>query len=361
MPISSKRIWSADPSCPEERGGWRTGRPYAACRIPGIVRSARGTLLLYCEARDTLSDWARIDLLLFRSEDGGETFSDPVVLASGDDRHPTVNNPVLIAAGSGELFLLFCRDYSVDGGDVFLRRSRDDGKTWSDPVDLMDRTRPELHNAFAFGPGHGIETADGTLLSPVWFVPKSAGSELRSHHPAAVSSFRSEDGGESWSLGEILPASEGCPDPNETAAARTSDGGVYFNVRLTGAGVRGASWSKDGQSGFSPLVPVPEMPDPTCMGSAANAEWRGVPLILAVNCDSTSERKNLTLRASSDDGKTWPRSLVIDPGDAGYSDLCVIPGEDPTVSVLYEKRWGTELWFAKIPLGELWSKNAERL
>ena len=355
MPISSKRVWSADPSFSEEirSGGWSVSRPYAACRIPGLVRSACGTLLLYCEARDSLSDWARIDLLLFRSEDGGETFSDPFVLASGDARHPTVNNPVMIAGESGELFFLFCRDYSVDSGGVFLRKSGDDGKTWSDPVDLTECTCPQLHNAFAFGPGHGIETADGALLSPVWFVPKSAGEDPRSHHPAVASSFRSEDGGESWSLGEILPATEGCPDPNETAAARTSDGGVYFNVRLTGAGVRAASRSKNGRDGFTPLEPVPEQPDPTCMGSVVNAEWQGRPVILAVNCDSRTERVNLTLRASPDDGKSWPRSLVIDPGDAGYSDLCMIPGEDPTVCVLYEKRWGTELFFARLPLSEL--------
>ena len=45
--------------------------------------------------------------------------------------------------------------------------------------------------------------------------------------------------------------------------------------------------------------------------------------------------------------------LVIDPGEAGYSDICVIPGEDPQVCVLYEKRWGTEVCFARFPLSDL--------
>lgn len=334
-------------------GGWSTPRPYAACRIPGIVRTAAGTLLLYCEARDTLSDWARIDLLLFRSEDGGETFSGPMVLAAGDEAHSTVNNPVMIAAGNGDLHFLYCRDYTVEGGDAYVRHSRDDGRTWTDPENVMAATRPEEHNAFAFGPGHGLETAEGLLLSPVWYVPKSAGSEIRSHHPAAVSSFYSKDGGASWTLGEVIPAAEGCPDPNETAAARTSDGGVYFNVRLTGAGYRGATWSRNGTDGFSSLVPVRDMPDPTCMGSVVNAEWKGQPAILAVNCSSVTERRNLTVRASLDDGRSFGRSLVVDPGEAGYSDLCVIPGDDPTVCVLYEKRWGTELCLARFPLSDL--------
>ena len=354
MSIFRKSLWKAGAD-PDKAGcaGWRTPHSYEACRIPGLVRSARGTLLLYCEARDTLSDWARIDLLLFRSEDGGETFSGPVILASGDREHPTVNNPVMIAAGDGGLHFLFCRDYSVDGGDVFARHSADDGLSWSDPEDLMDRTRPEEHNAFAFGPGHGLETAEGVLLSPVWFVPVSAGAEPRSHHPAVVSSFYSRDGGASWSLGEVIPPAADCPDPNETAAARTSDGGVYFNVRLTGAGYRGAVWSRNGTDNFSALKPVREIPDPTCMGSVVNADWRGRPVILAVNCNSVSERRNLTVRASLDDGKNWAHSLVIDEGDAGYADICVIPGEDPAVCVLYEKRFGTEVCFARFSLGEL--------
>ncbi len=331
----------------------QTDGRYRAYRIPGLVRTAKGTLLAYCEARDEMSDWARIDLLLFRSEDGGQTFSESLALASGTQEHPTVNNPVMIAAENGDLFFLYCRDYSVDGGDVFLRRSFDDGKNWTEPEDLMASTRPEEHNAFAFGPGHGIETEKGVLLSPVWFVPKSAGTDVRSHHPAVVSSFYSSDGGVTWSLGEVLGASPGCPDPNETAAARTSNGGVYFNTRLTGAGYRASSRSRTGTEGFAPFEPVPDMPDPTCMGSVVNAEYRGSPVILAVNCASLTERKNLTLRASFDDGLTWPRSLAVEPGDAGYADLCVIPGEDPTVCVLYEQRFGTVLCFARLPLSDL--------
>ncbi len=350
MSICRKTLWKGE--APTD-GGWNTPRPYAACRIPGIVRTAVGTLLLYCEARDTLSDWARIDLLLFRSEDGGDTFSGPVVLASGDGEHPTVNNPVMIAAESGDLHFLYCRDYTVDGGGAFVRHSSDDGRTWTDPEDVMASTRPEEHNAFAFGPGHGIETAEGLLLSPVWYVPKSAGQELRSHHPAVVSAFCSRDGGKSWFPGDTAYPTEGCPDPNETAAARASDGGVYFSVRLTGAGYRGTFRSPDGAGSFTPLAPEPGMPDPTCMGSLVNAEWKGQPVILAVNCASVTERENLTVRASLDDGKTWSRSLIVDPGDAGYSDLCVIPGEDPAVCVLYEKRWGTELCLARFPLSDL--------
>ena len=332
---------------------WQKDGKHEVCRIPGILRTPAGTILCWGEARDTHSDWARIDLVLFRSEDGGETFSEPLTLAEGDEEHPTANNPVMIASKDGTLFFLYCRDYSVGGGNVFLRRSYDDGRSWTEPEDLMENTRPAEHNAFAFGPGHGIETPDGTLLVPVWFVEKSAGAELRSHHPAVVSSFYSRDGGKSWQLGEVVPATEGCPDPNETAAALLSDGGVYFGVRLTGAGYRAETRSRTGYDGFAPLAPAHALPDPTCMGSVLSARYEGRHVLISVNCASTERRENLTLRASFDDGRTWPRYLIVEPGDAGYSDLCLIPGEDPTICVLYEQRAGEVLRFARVPLSAL--------
>jgi len=47
---------------------------YALYRIPGIVVTAKGTLLAYCEARLTSgSDWDTIDIMLRRSIDGGRT------------------------------------------------------------------------------------------------------------------------------------------------------------------------------------------------------------------------------------------------------------------------------------------------
>src|SRR6476661_4966254 len=44
---------------------------YALYRIPGIVVTAKGTALAYCEARLTsASDWGTIDIMLRRSTDG---------------------------------------------------------------------------------------------------------------------------------------------------------------------------------------------------------------------------------------------------------------------------------------------------
>ena len=47
------------------------------------------------------------------------------------------------------------------------------------------------------------------------------------------------------------------------------------------------------------------------------------------------DRKNVTVKLSLNDGTDWVKSLVIEPGFSGYSDLCVAP--DGTVYCLYER------------------------
>ena len=50
---------------------------YKLYHIPGIVVTAKGTVLAWCEARKKGSDWDAIDVLLRRSSDEGKTWSAP--------------------------------------------------------------------------------------------------------------------------------------------------------------------------------------------------------------------------------------------------------------------------------------------
>ena len=65
---------------------------YSNYRIPSIITAADGTLLAFCEARkDHRGDSGNIDLILKRSTDNGATWSSPqVVWDAGPD---TAGNP----------------------------------------------------------------------------------------------------------------------------------------------------------------------------------------------------------------------------------------------------------------------------
>src|SRR6185437_15578703 len=74
---------------------------YLMYRIPGIVVTKRGTVLVYNEARrNSGNDWATIDIVMRRSTDGGATFSPAQVVAHAPT--PVTRNPVAIERRQGE-------------------------------------------------------------------------------------------------------------------------------------------------------------------------------------------------------------------------------------------------------------------
>jgi len=332
---------------------WRnTADPdYDRRRIPGMLVTSKGTLIFYNEARREMSDWAMMDIICRRSEDHGCTFGEDIFLARGTETHPTVNNPVMMEDRNGRIHLLFCEDYSVAGGRVLRRYSDDDGRSWSDPADITPSTAPEYRNAFALGPGHGIRLRDDTLLVPVWMVPKVHGAPLRAHAPSEISTLYSTDNGESWQLGEILGTTPDIFFPNETVAAELSDGRVYLAIRNQNYR-RAMAVSENGRSGWTDYRPLPELTDPICFGSAAVLRRPEGQILLFGNCACNDARKNVTLRASFDDGQTWPVTIPLDPGHGGYVEVNCDSGAG-LVYVLYEEDAGAALHLVTVSADEI--------
>lgn len=333
---------------------------YSHYRIPGIVVTKQDTVIMYFEARTGLDDWSPMDLLIYRSTDGGNSFDEPIKVVEGVSTGTTVNNPTMIVGNDGTLHLLYCVEYGIctecnaaatsactHGCGVFYTKSTNDGITWSEPVNISDSTAPDVRNVFAIGPGHGICLDDGTLLATVWYVRKDVGAALASHYTSEVCTIYSKDNGNSWQLGEEVPNPDNIYSPNETMLAKTSDGRVMLSIRTHHEGYRAVSWSDTGYSGWSDMKLDTALIDPTCMGSLYGYDVEGYPyMILSSNCNSTSGRRNITLRASLDDGDTWEKELLIDSGLAGYSDIAV--DQNGTIYVLYEVEAGLTVNLARL-------------
>ncbi len=336
------------------------GQKYSNYRIPGIVTTNQDTIIMYYEARMTSSDWAYIDILAFRSTDGGTTWDEPITLAAGADAGLTMNNPIMIVGNDNTLHFLYCVEYGTctscgtsasslctHGAGVFYRKSIDDGITWSEPINISDSTSPDMRNVIATGPGHGIALANGTLVIPVWLVKKEENASLQSHFPSNVTTLYSTDNGVSWQLGEIVPNNSGIPSPNETMAVECSDGSVMLNIRTHYGGYRAVCWSPNGYSDWSSMEYDTTLIDPTCMGSVTKYDIEGDPYtILFTNCESTNSRGNLVLKGSTDNGRTWNIRKVIDAGVAGYSDVTV--DSKGTIYVLYEVNYGETINLARL-------------
>lgn len=318
---------------------------YPVFRIPGIVATPSGTLLSYAEARSTPSDWASIDLVLKRSLDGGKTWGAlQTIVANPQTESATYNNPLMIAERESDtVHFLFCKNYH----EVFYRRSENGGLDWSDPVDItptFERFRvqgqwpqPYPWKVVAVGPGHGIELRNGRLLAPVWLAN---GETDRSHGPSVIATVYSDDKGASWQAGELIYDTTEVKNPNETTAVELDDGSVLLNIR-NNSNRRAIAVSADGAQSWSAPQLDEALIDPKCFGSSARYSFsaEAVPgRMLFINAKDPEHRKNITLKMSEDDGRTWKYERTIQPGQGAYADVAAAP--DKTIHVLYEQGYG---------------------
>ena len=328
---------------------------YKQQHIPGVVVTAKGTVLAWCEARRKGGDWDTIDVLLRRSTDDGKTWSavqkvsdvpgpkakNPVSLrmTNVDPKDVTYNNPVLIADRDGTVHMLFCLEYMR----CFYRRSSDDGVTWSAPVEItaaFEKFRAAYDwKVLATGPDHGIQLKNGRLLVPVWLATGTGGN---AHRPSVAATIFSDDGGKNWSAGEIaVPCTDEWVNPSETLAIELADGRVMLNARSESpANRRLVTIGNDGATGWSKPRFDAALVEPICMAGIVRyslAASGGKNRILFCNPNNLTvakgketpgknrDRKNMTVRVSYDEGQTWAVTKAVEPGWGAYSDIAVTP------------------------------------
>ena len=319
---------------------WRTsvfvGRQegYHTYRIPSLLRTPSGALLAFCEGRkNSGQDNGDIDTLVKRSEDGGRTWG--VARVVWDEGGNTCGNPTAVVdRDTGRIWLFLCHNLAQDDGPsiragksagtrtVWITHSDDDGLTWAPPRDMTREVKPAGLRWDATGPGVGIQLRHGPAAGRLVI-------------PAIGRDIISDDHGRTWRTDGPTP-----PGTSEAQIVELSDGGLLRAARpvsnkglhrfpLTLSGDQGATWS--------PLRYPDELLTPVCQGSLirhcpAGESERGI--LLFSHPGSEKKRERLTVRASYDDGATWPDAWVLHPDRAGYSCLASLDGGD--VGCLFE-------------------------
>jgi sialidase-1 len=297
-----------------------------------------GTVLAFCEGRKAnRADHGDVDLVLKRSNDGGRSWGPlELVYEEGGTAKTTIGNPCpVVDATTRTIWLPFCRDN--DG--VFVTHSSDDGKTWSKAVDITaDVKRPDW-SWYATGPGVGIQLQTGPhrgrLVIPCDHREKINGQDVMFSHV-----FYSDDHGQSWKLGGSVDR-----HTDECQVAELNDGRLMINMRnywgktakvKERGGMRAVAFSTDGGTSWSPLEFHRALVEPICQASLlrVNAQPKGASRLLFSNPASATERRNLTVRLSEDDGRTWAIAKVLHEGPSAYSCLTVLP--DRTIGCLFE-------------------------
>lgn len=332
---------------------------YHTYRIPALVVTGKGALLAFCEGRkNSASDNSDIDMLVRRSEDEGHTWSLPHVV--WDDGENTCGNPcAVVDQNTGVIWLLMTwrrkSDDSAlnqilkdrDSHRVFVTYSENDGCTWAEPRDITEQVKKTSWTWYATGPGVGIQmrvgSYKGRLLIPCNFIDGGKEGLFNSHV------IYSDDRGKSWQLG-------GCTTSdftNECQVVELSDGRLMLNMRNDSKlhpNQRAVSLSGDGGMSWSEVEYDPALIEPICQASLiryASSDARPHRHLLFFSNPATKtedDRRNLTVRLSLDEGKTWPISQTLHTGPSAYSCLAALP--DGSVGCLYEG--GNENRYEKI-------------
>jgi sialidase-1 len=317
---------------------------YHTFRIPAAVTTTRGTVLAFCEGRRSgRGDAGDIDLVLKRSTDGGLTWSP--LQTVWDDGPNTCGNPCpVVDRTMGTVWLLLTwnrgddpeskiiAQESQDTRRVFVSHSTDDGVTWARPQEITGATKLSHWTWYATGPGAGIQIEHGPhrgrLVVPCDHI--EAGTRRYFSHV-----IYSDDHGQHWKLGGSSPL----PQVNECEVAELTGSRLLLNMRnydrrqLT----RQVALSDDGGLTWTDQRHDPALLEPICQASLRRFTWAsdGQPSVLLFSNPASTNRENLTIRASYDEGQSWPVSQVLHPGPAAYSCLVILP--DRHIGCLYER------------------------
>lgn len=303
---------------------------YAGYRIPTLVKAADGAVLAFCEGRrEGFGDTGFIEILVKRSTDNGETWSNNTIVIS-DGVNTFGNANYVTDASSGKIHMI-CNFNSCEINESQILRgegqrrayylySEDGGLTWSEPRDITSEVKKADWGWLAFGPCHGIRLENGRIVFGAnhSYIPENV------YYSYAI---YSDDGCKTFHIGEDV-----ANNTNECAVAELDDGKVYINMRsYEGDARRRRAYSSDGGKSWSGYEKDDALIDSVCQGSVLSIKDKGI--LLACNAAS-KQRENLTIRLSRDNGLTWEESLVVYKGQSAYSDMVQL--DDNTIGCLYE-------------------------
>jgi sialidase-1 len=362
-------------------------------RIPGLATTNKGTLIAVFDARyESARDLqGHMDIGIHRSEDGGNTWK-PLQIAIDmkewgglPQKFNGVSDAcILVDKNSNAIYIAGLWMHGVknaegkwlegltndskdwnhqwktkgsqpgfgvkESSQFMIVKSTDDGKTWSEPVNLTAMGKKEEWWLWAPAPGQGLTMKDGTLVFP---------TQGRDKNGKGFSNLTySKDGGKTWKA--TNPA--GKESTTENMAAELSDGSILLTMRsgankgrMEGNG-RVMAVTKDlGENWTAHPGSRKALIEPGCMASIIRHDYsvKGMKksVLFFSNPDSKTARNRMTIKYSIDDGATWASALLLDEFNSrGYSCLTSIDSE--TIGIFYESSQA-DIAFQAIKLTDL--------
>lgn len=283
---------------------------------------------------------SHIDVYERHSDDNGATWSTHKMVVGTDADHALVGG----GHGFGDVSLVECASgkivaIMVGGPGYFgstpsnpivptIITSTDGGDTWSTPRTLTNElyktTYKEgaVQGSFA-GSGRGLmlqRQKDKQLNGRIMF----AMSHRFANNNVQEYIIYSDDEGNTWKFSTQSAYSGG----DESKLVELADGTVMISVRQ--GGQRGYNKSTDGGVTWGTQAKWADISGCACNGDILYVNKH----VMLHSYPNNGSRKNLTIKASFDDGKSWSNPYVVCAPGASYSTMDVT--KDGDIAIFYE-------------------------
>lgn len=313
---------------------------YHTYRIPAVEAAADGSLVAFAEARkynmaDPGMENNDIDLVMKRSTDNGKTWSAMRIIEDPGEKWSAANPATVVDRSNGRLWLLYLRCKPGRSSET-ARAKTDDIQTLARYSDDHGLTWSQPIDLTAVARDMQDARWRCSVVGPGGPIQTRAGRLMAAVwkvDPAEVLAIFSDDHGKSWQRGQVVPGRVG---GDENQLVELADGRILMDIRQNSGPHRFLAESTDGGKTWSAPRPGVKVAPVACaierytLRSAGDDRDR----ILWTGPKGPG-RTNLVVLISYDEGKTFGNERLLWNRHAAYSDLTIL--KDKTVGVLWER------------------------
>lgn len=323
-------------------------------RIPAICTLPDGTLLAVNDKRkfnegDLPQD---IDIVCRRSTDNGRTWSEPSNIIVGTGYKHGYGDPALVVCPNGDVLCLFCglngfwQSTEADPQGIFVSRSTDGGVSWSQPEDIHTLVwgSQALNSACRNYKGGFIASGNGLVLKRGEHKGRIILVAALCRKNANIADNFAVYSDDNGYTWQVSDCAFYAGD--EAKVVELVDGRVLMSVRQSGP--RGYAISEDAGAHWGASYTWPEMTTNACNGELLRlsaVDEGGERNILLHSITNSMNRENVSVFISYDEGRTWQDPVTLCAGPSVYSSLTL--QRDGTIGAYIEKNpnGACEMWY----------------
>lgn len=286
-----------------------------------FIRLANGQwMFVYTHFSGGSSDHAAAYLAARISNDGGRTWSQDEQVVVPNEGGMNVMSVSLLRLRSNRIALFYLRKHSLEDCRPVMRVSEDEGKTWSEPIQIIR----EPVGYYVMNNDRVIQTSTGRLIAPV-ALHNLPGYE-KPDWTGKITTYHSDDEGRTWQRSKSLLVGKR-PDGSreivqEPGVVELRDGRLMMWMRTNG-GSQFVCYSTDHGGHWTEPRPG-NLISPRSPASIERIPATG-DLVAVWNDHSDipdelrNKRTPFTAALSRDEGQTWePPVVIADHPDGWY-------------------------------------------